>query len=164
MKGDNKLAIISVAVLAGICFQFLLIFADNRVTPEKAAVEFSKAYFALDPKMGEWIADERKTVDDVDLLEQHFQNIQAEAIERGCSLNWLKSRLSHVHAYTVNEADDRIQIRITAKRRTAINPVYVIVADLFNIGDVHQVDEVIEVINEEGQWKVTGPLYSFPVS
>jgi hypothetical protein len=163
MNGVNRFILVSASIAAGICFQLLLVWADTRVTPEKVVVEFSKAYFKLDPKMGRWIASERKMVDDVDLVQKHFANIQTEAIERGVSINWLKSRLSQIQAYTMNETDDRLQVRIIAKRRTAINPVYAAVAQLFGIGNVYPVDEVIDVVEEDGQWKVTGQLFSFPV-
>ena len=76
----------------------------------------------------------------------------------------MKNRLYHIQTQTISKKENEAQIRITGKIRVSINPVYAIVANLFNIGATHEVDDIINVIKEDGKWKVCGNLFSLPVT
>ena len=86
------------------------------------------------------------------------------AKERGFNINFLKHRLYHIETETISKNKTEAQIRITGKIRVAINSVYPVVAKLFDIGSTHEVDEIIHVVKEDGQWKVCGKLFSLTSS
>ena len=154
-----------VLVLAcGLLLQVLLVFADAIDTPNKAVVEFSKAYFKLDPSMTDRICKERLASQDIDIVDQYIYSVQKEAKERGFDTNFMKNTLYHIETETLSQDDTDATIRITGKRRVAINPAYPIVAKLFNIGATYDVDETIHVKKEDGKWKVCGNLFSLPVT
>jgi len=50
-------------------------------------------------------------------------------------------------------------IQVKGKRRTQINPVYAYVAKLFGLGQTHTFEETLELIKEDGSWKVCGNPY-----
>ncbi len=153
---------IILVLIVGFLVQLLFSLADLRDTPNKAVVEFSKGYFQLDRSMADRICKKQLTTDDVDIVDQYLYLAAKEANERGFDINFMKNKLYHIETETLSKNDSTAKIRITGKKRVAINPVYPIVAQLFNIGATHEVDETFNVIKEDSRWKVCGNLFSLP--
>jgi hypothetical protein len=160
----SKSAGIILVLIIGILVQLLFSVADAIDTPSKAVVQFSKAYFNLDKSMAQKICKERLASEDVDVIDQYIYLSAKEAKERGFGINFMKNKLYHIQTETISKKENEAQIRITGKIRVSINPVYPIVAKLFNIGATHEVDEIINVIKEDGKWKVCGSLFSLPAT
>ena len=76
----------------------------------------------------------------------------------------MKNELYHIETEVLSQTDSDAKVRITGKRRVAINPVYSAVAKAFDIGGIYDVDETIHVIKEDGKWKVCGDLFSLPTN
>jgi hypothetical protein len=160
----SKSAGIILVLVCGFILQILLVFADTRDAPNKAVVEFSKAYFKLDKSMTERICKERLASEDIDVVDQYIYLVGKEAKERGFDISFMKNELYHIETEIITQNDTEAQIRITGKRRVAINPAYPIVAKVFDIGGTYDVDEAIDVKKEEGKWKVCGDLFSLPAN
>jgi hypothetical protein len=158
----NRSVGIILVLIVGFLVQLLFSLADIKDTPNKAVVEFSKAYFQLDQSMAERICKEQLANDDVDIVDQYLYLTAIEASERGFDINFMKNKLYHIETETLSKNDTTAKIRITGKTRTAVNHVYPIVAGLFNIGATHEVDETFNVIKENNRWKVCGNLFSLP--
>ncbi|HDI61046.1 MAG TPA: hypothetical protein ENF48_11965 [Desulfobacteraceae bacterium] len=157
MDRNNMSTPIVLVILAGILMQVLLIFADSRPMPHRTAIAFSKAYFQLDPAMGNFLCTDLRGDEEADpvalLRERRFD----EARERGFPSNMIRANLYHVDSRTeLSEDGDQALVHITALRRTAINPVFAWVARLFSIGESHHLEETLELVKEEGTWKVCG--------
>ncbi|MBC8456588.1 MAG: hypothetical protein H8D67_01160 [Deltaproteobacteria bacterium] len=159
----SKSAGIILVLILGFLVQSLFTFADSIDTPSKAVVQFSKAYFNLDKSMANRICKKRLASEDVDVIDQYIYLRAQEAKERGFGISFMKNKLNHIKTETISKNDNEAQIRITGKIRVSINSVYPIVTKLFNIGATHEVDEIINVIKEDGKWKVCGNLFSLPV-
>ena len=160
----SKGAGIILVLIIGLLVQLLFSVADAIDTPNKAVVQFSKAYFNIDKSMAKKICKERLASEDVDVIDQYIYLSAKEAKERGFGINFMKNKLYHIETETLSKKENEAQIRITGKIRVSINPVYPIVANLFNIGATHEVDEIINVIKEDGKWKVCGSLFSLTVT
>ena len=160
----SKGAGIILVLIIGLLVQLLFSVADAIDTPNKAVVQFSKAYFNIDKSMAKKICKERLASEDVDVIDQYIYLSAKEAKERGFGINFMRNKLYHIETETLSKKENEAQIRITGKIRVSINPVYPIVANLFNIGATHEVDEIINVIKEDGKWKVCGSLFSLPVT
>jgi hypothetical protein len=158
----SRSAGIILVLVCGFILQLLLVFADTRDTPNKAVVEFSKAYFNLDPAMAERICQDRLAAQGFDVVDRYIYLAGQEAKARGFDINFMKNKLYHIETEILSRSDTDAKVRITGKRRVAINPVYPVVAQMFDIGAVHDVDEVIHVKKEDGEWKVCGDLYDLP--
>lgn len=153
---------IILVLIVGFLVQVLFSLADQKDTPNKAVVEFSKAYFQLDRSMADRICKKQLTTNDVDIVDQYLYLASKEANERGFDINFLKNKLYHIETQTLSKNDTTAKIRITGKTRVAINPVYPVVAKLFNIGATQEVEETFNVIKEDSKWKVCGNLFSLP--
>jgi hypothetical protein len=56
----------------------------------------------------------------------------------------------------VESGDATAKIHLTGKSRVCINPAFMLVGKLFQIGRDHIVDETIELVKEDGRWRVCG--------
>ena len=160
----SKGAGIILVLIIGFLLQLLFSIADAIDSPSKAVVQFSKAYFNFDKSMAERICKERLDSKTIDVIDEYIYLSAKEAKERGFGINFMKNKLYHIETETISKKENEAQIRITGKIRVAINPVYPIIAKLFDIGAIHEVDEIITVIKEEGKWKVCGNLFSLPAA
>jgi len=164
MAQMNKVAVLILLIIVGSFVQVLFSFADYQDTPGRAAAEFSKAYFQLDQSMAERICTERLTSGDVDLVDKYIYLTFQKAKDRGFNIDFMQNKLYNIKIEPISQGDTQAQIRITGQRRVAINPVYLMVAKLFNLGETYEVDEIIDVTKEDGKWKVCGNFFSFPAS
>jgi hypothetical protein len=154
-KEKKSVAIpIVLAVVVGLIFQASFLGVDGKDSPNKAVIEFTKAYFKLDASMAERLCEEIKTVDDVDVVDQYIYQVTEEGKKRGLGKNYMKNRLYHIDTHTVSKEADSAQVRLTGKKRKSINPVFATVAQIFMIGDSHEVDVTFNVVKEDGRWKV----------
>ncbi len=154
----KKIVTIALTILLGIILQVIFVYADCQNKPNRVAVAFAKAYFMFDPSLSEFICEEQKFVDDVDVAERYINLAEKEAKAQGFSINFLKNKLYHIETHTRFIGDNEAQVELAGKRRVSINPVYTYVARIFFIGETHEVDETIELVKEDGKWKVCGGL------
>ncbi len=158
-RGKMFLTIAAVVVL-GIIIQVILIGADTMSTPSKTVINFTRAYFHLDRSMSKYMCSEFATEEDVDAATEYINRMADEAKILGFSLSYMKSKLYSVHADIIAKSESEAQVRITAVRKRNINPIYTIVGKLFFIGETYEVDETLNVIKEDGQWKICGQAFA----
>ncbi|MGD8368970.1 MAG: hypothetical protein PVG78_15135 [Desulfobacterales bacterium] len=158
----NNSTVWALTLLLAIFLQVAFVFADNNETPSRAAVEVSKAYFQLDPAMAERICEERRMVDDVDVVQQYLDQMQKEADARGFELGMMKKGLYHIETEVLSQSDQEAKVRVSGVLRTRINPVYAWVAGLFHLGQTEPVESVVDLVKEGGKWKACGELFSLP--
>ena len=114
--------------------------------------------------MAERICKERLISEDVDVVDQYIYLAGEEAKKRGFDISFMKNQLYHIETEIISQNDTEAQVRITGKKRVAINPVYPIVTKMFDIGGTYEVDDIIHVKKEDGKWKVCGDLFSLPAN
>ncbi|MDY6792471.1 MAG: hypothetical protein SWH54_14510 [Thermodesulfobacteriota bacterium] len=161
MAKDNRITGVILVVFFGIILQLILGMADQSSTPGKTAVEFTKAYFSLDASMSEYICNE--LMEEENIVEKYINQVAQEAQLLGFKLSYMRSRLYHVKTEIVSQDESEAKIRITCERKRLINPVFTIVGKLFFIGETYEVDETLNIIKEDGVWKVCGKAFSLPV-
>ena len=154
-QGSRLLTIAMVVVIAGF-LQVLLVFADCKNTPSRTAVAFTKAHFRLDPSMGDLLCSEITKDEDADPVGDFLHDFKNNARLRGFRPNALRSTLYNVHTETQMKDDSTAQVRITADRREALNPVFSWIAKLFFLGQTYHVDTTLDLVKEDGKWKVCG--------
>ena len=160
MGQNNKFLTLALVVVIGVVLQGLLVWADCKNTPYRAAVDFSKAYFKLDSSMADLLCEESRIVDDVDVVEQYIDQAVADVKARGFGENFAKSKLYEIHTHTTFKGNDSALVKLVGKRRVAINPVYPIISKIFSLGETYAVEAEINTVREEGKWKVCGDLLS----
>jgi hypothetical protein len=154
MPQSSKYGPLIIVIGLGIVLQVLLVFASCTSTPYNAAIAFTKAYFKLDPSMADYLCEESKTIDDMDTVAGYIYQAASAARERGFDKSFAKSQLYHIDTETVYTSDSAATVTISALRRTAINPIYAWVAQLFHIGGTYPFEATLDVVKEDGRWKV----------
>jgi hypothetical protein len=147
-------------ILFGIFLQAIFMFVEAKETPNKTAVNFTKAYFTLDKSMAGYLCKTLASSENENIVEKYIQKTENEAAERGLGPDLMKSRLFNVETETISRTDKEITFKISADRIVAINPLYALVSKLFQLGKIHKIEDTITVIKEDGKWKVCGKPFS----
>jgi hypothetical protein len=160
MGRDSRITGVVLVVFLGALLQLLLVMADQRNTPGKTAVNFTKAYFSLDPSMSEHVCQE---LVEEDVVNQYINQVAQEALDLGFKSSYMRSMLFNIKTDILSEDESEVKIRITCERKRMINPVFTIIGKWFFIGETYQVDETLNVVKEDNQWKVCGRAFSLSV-
>lgn len=152
----NKLNLAPLAIVVGIAvaLQLGLIGLDCQATPASVAKKFASAYYYLDADMQDYLcaslAEKGLAVD------SYLQQKKIEASQRGLSTKYLRHKFLHLHASVVSADKDKMKIHLTGTTRVCINPAFMLVGKLFRLAQDYPVDETIELIKENDQWRVCG--------
>jgi hypothetical protein len=161
-QGERFFTIVTVLIV-GLIVQVALGFLDQRDTPVKVAVEFSKAYFDLDPSMADYMCGEYAADEETDVVDDYIKQVSDEARIVGFDKDYMRFRLFSIHPEIVSRSETEAEVHIEAVRKRNINPVFTIIAKLFHIGETHPVDETLKLVKEDGEWKVCGRAYDLSV-
>lgn len=159
MEKNSRSTAIALTILLAVFLQVLFAWADGQQTPNRVAVSFAKAYFQLDASMSRYLCSELKSSEDIDIVEEFIHQSVNEVYQQGFDASWGKSMLFDIETHTLSQDPDSARVRLTAKRRKSINPVFTVVAKLFHLGETSTVEETIELTKEDGKWKVCNPVF-----
>jgi hypothetical protein len=94
--------------------------------------------------------------EDGQVVDSFLYQKQTEAQQRGFSTNYLRRMFTSMHLKIIKQDDKSALIHVEGTTRIAINPAFMLVGRLFQIGENHPVDETIELVKEEDGWRVCG--------
>lgn len=157
-KGSNSAMWIVVVVLA-VCLQVAFVFADCKQTATGTALDFSKAYFLLDSDMENYLCSDLAGDGDESAAASYLQSMTDEARDRGFGNGMVRQTIYHVKTETLSQDAETATIHLKGLRRTCIHPVFAYVAKLFQLGQAHEFEETLELMKEDGRWKVCGTPY-----
>jgi hypothetical protein len=156
---SNISAWILLVVLA-LCLQVVFVFAEcSKQSATKTAVDFSKAYFLLDNDMEKFLCNDLVGDEDESAVSAYLQSMTAEARDRGLGTGMVRKIITHLETETLAQDDESATIHLSGQSRTCIHPVFAYVAKLFRLGQNYSFEETLELIKEDGQWKVCGTPY-----
>ncbi len=154
-QGTKFLAYAAVIIIA-VILQVGLIIADDNDSPAQTAVCFTEAYFKLDESMGQYLCKELTEDEESDVVGDYLHQVAEEAKTMGFKKNYMKTALSHVETRTEMQDENTAIVRIKGERSRYLNPVFGAIATLFFLTESYEVDKTLEVVKEDGQWKVCG--------
>lgn len=158
---SNKGWAIFLIIFFGALLQSALIAADSRYnTPHQVAARFAEAYFKLDRSMNTYLCDELSQDPDSDPVDQYLYLTTREANARGFAPSYLKSRLYHIHTKTEMLSDTEAHVHLSGKTRKSICPFFSWVARIFFIGQTNTVETTLDLVKEDGAWKVCGAPFA----
>lgn len=154
-SGSKFLTFTSIIMLA-LILQVVLVLADQRDNPEKAAVEFAESYFWLEKSMAERLCKALITDEDSSVVDNYLQRVGQEARSLGYDFDYMKQGLFHIETKTFLKDSNTAEVKLTGVRRRTINPVFGLVARWFFIGETHPVEATLDLVKEGDSWKVCG--------
>ena len=156
MVQKNGSIVILATVAVAVVLQVILIFADFKDTPVKAAVEFSKDYFLLEESMADRLCEKLSADEEIDPVKEVITTASLEARARGFGLEMMRRSLAHIETEVISQNANTAKIQLRAVSRVCINPVFTWVATLFKLGETHEEEAVLSLVKEGGCWKVCG--------
>lgn len=156
MDSGSKFLTFTSVIMLGLILQVVLAVADQRDSPERAAVEFAQAYFWLDPAMAERLCKDLAGDSETSAVRDYLRRVDQEARSRGFGFDYMKQGLFHVDAKTQMKDANTADVKVRGERRRTINPVFGLVARWFGMGETHPVEETLNLVKEGGSWKVCG--------
>ena len=160
MVRGTKFLVFAMVIMLAFILQVVLIIADRREIPAKAAIEFTKAYFNLDKSMAKRLCSALSEEAEGDVVDDYLSRVAEEARTMGFALNYMKCTLSHIETATEMQDDNTAKVRISADRRRYLNPLFGIIAKLFFLTETHKVDETLTLVKENDRWKVCEAPFS----
>jgi hypothetical protein len=153
---------IAVVIVAAFILQIILITADHHgnESPGTVAVEFSKAYFKLNKGMGKLLCSDIAEDGESEVVDDYLNRVADQARSEGFDVSWMKMALLHIEAETQMLDDNVAEVRINCKRRRAVNPVFALVAKIFDLGETYKVEETLTLVKEDDLWKVCGEPFA----
>jgi len=155
-KFAKPMQILGVLLLGGIV-QVLLGVLDlggHKDFPGKAVIEFARAYYQKDAAMSARICSDQLHDEGMLAIDDYRQLTVNEAKARGVGFSNLTYLAYHLKATTDYISDTEARVHLTGKRRASINPVYPLIAILFDIGKSYPIDRTFSVTKEGARWKV----------
>jgi len=146
-------------VVLAVCLQVVFVFADCKQSATKTAVDFSKAYFLLDDHMEAYLCNDLVGDEDESAASAYLRSMTAEARERGFGTGMVRKIITHLETETLAQDAESATIHLSGNSRTCIHPVFAYVAKLFHLGHSYTFEETLELIKEDGLWKVCGTPY-----
>ena len=157
MDSGSKFIAFAAVIIVAFILQVALVMIDHRETPAGTAIEFAKAYYKLDKSMADQLC--RAIIEndeEIDVVDDYFQRAGETASANGFDRSWMRSYLYHVETETRMADENTAEVRITGNRKRYINPVFAIVAKLFFLGEVYEVDATLSLTKEDDGWKICG--------
>jgi hypothetical protein len=143
------------AIVIGIAIilQLALIAIDCQQTPGSVARNFTEAYYALNPDMQDYLC---ANLVEKGVVDQYLFQRGQQASSRGFSTNYMRQAFTELHVNAVEHSDTAMTFHVHGTTRTCINRPFMIVGKLFGLGRDFPVDGHIDVVKENGRWRVCG--------
>jgi len=145
-------------VLLGILVQVVLVTAQTKETPAKAAVAFTQAFYKLSPSVTERMCGD--LLEDEDLVDGLFYQTVLKAQAKGFGASYPRMQLFHVQTAVLAQDEASAQVQVTGSMKRAIHPAFAYFLKMMNMGETYHLDEVVDLANEDGMWKVCGYEYA----
>jgi len=153
--------IVGFVVVVFVILQAILISVGEADNPAEAAVDFTKAYYMLDgAAMSKLLCNELAEDEEADVVGTYLNSVAVQARSMGFSQNYMRNQLSHIKTEIQMADETSATVRITGERLRSINPVYASVGRLFFLIKSHKVDKTLNLVKEDGRWKVCGQPFS----
>ena len=156
MADSNKGSIITATifiVVVAFFVQVLFVYAEGKDTPNKAAAEFTKAYFGLDGSMADRLCQENLIVEGVNVVDKYIYCVITKAKAEGFSPFFVKNYIYHVQTNTISNDENKATIKLSCEIKHPLRA-------FFTKESIQKIDETFDLIMEDGKWKVCGDVFS----
>jgi hypothetical protein len=161
-KSDKVITAIS-ALFIFLCINTAPAFAGDRA-PVKVVNNFAKAYFMLDHSMEDYLAKKALVYDDnVSMVDFYLEKKAKEAHNQGYKITFLQKVPTHIKTKILTMYASSATVEFNATLIRSINPVYRILGSVLNIIEEYEVQDIITLVKEDGEWKVAPGAFEMPI-
>jgi hypothetical protein len=163
MKKSFKLISLVSALLVGLSLYASSVWAETN-SPTQVVKDFTKAYYMLDPSMADFLSkDALINENDVNMVEVYLRLQETDAYNRGYKTSYLQMKPILLKTTVLNMDDASAQIQINATNIRSINPLFRIVGYIFCLLEEHDVQDTLNLIKEDGAWKIAPGAFNMPI-
>lgn len=131
---------------------------------EKVVKDFAKAYFMLDHSMAEYLSEEAVINEDgVNLVDLYIENMTIEAQNQGYKLSFLQKKSVKIKTKVLNADESSAKVLFNANNIRNINPLYRMIGSVLGILEKYEVQNIITVVKENGNWKIAPGAFDMPI-
>ena len=151
----NKINPAPFAIVIGIAIilQLALIGIDHQQTPGSVTRNFTEAFFDLNPDMQDYLC---ASLVEKGVVDRYLYQEKQQVSSRGFSTHYMRQAFTELHINVEKPGDTAMTLHVEGTTRTCINRPFMIVGILFGLGRDYSVDEHIDVVKENGRWRVCG--------
>ena len=139
-------------ILLGVLVQVVLVAVQTKEAPAEAAVEFTKAFYQMSPRVTDRMCGD--LLEDKAQINDQFYKAIADARERGFSASYPKMQLFDIRAVVLAQDETSAQVQLHCSMKRAIHPAFAYFLKMWNMGETYHLDEVVDLVKEDGHWKV----------
>ncbi len=132
--------------------------------PTKVVKDFAKAYFMLDSSMAAYLSkDARMNKNKMDMVDFYLDIKAADAQHQGYKTNYLQQLPVVMKTRILDMDDSSAKIEFNAITLRSINPLFRIIGFVFGLIDENEVRDIINVVKEDGEWKIGPGAFDMPI-
>ncbi len=153
MAKKIDLAPFAIVIGVAVVLQLALIGADSRQTPAKIARQFAEAYYYINPEMQDYLCHD---LADKGVVDNFLYKTKQDASQRGFSTDYLRQKFTKMHLIATQTGDTTMTVHLMGTTRTCIHAPFMVVGKIIGIGRDYHVDAHIDLVKENGHWRVCG--------
>jgi len=163
MKKGRKLISIGIVLFIIFCIHVSSAWAEGSL-PSKVVKDFAGAYFMLDSSMASYLSkDARINKNEIDMVDLYLETRAADASNLGYKTSYLKMLPVNMKTTVLSMDESSATIQFNATTLRSINPLFRITGFIFGLLDEHEVQDIISVVKEDGEWKIGPGAFDIPV-
>jgi hypothetical protein len=161
MKMSRRPVFLCITLIISLCINATSVFAES--SPAASATGFTKAYYMLDPSMKDYLCETcKETENERNVVDLYLKTAEWEAGNRGYKLSYLKMMPILVKTEILSQDDASAKVQVKATLIRSINPLFRMVGYLFCILEEHEKGTVLDLVNENGEWKIGPGAFDLP--
>ena len=163
MKKGRKLISIGIVLFIIFCIHVSSAWAEGS-SPSTVVKDFARDYFMLNSSMAAYLSkDARINENEIDMVDFFLETKASDARNKGYKISYLQMLPVNMKTKVLSMDESSATVQFNAITLRSINPLYRITGFIFGLLDEHEVQDVISVVKEDGEWKIGPGAFDFPV-
>lgn len=156
MASESKSATFTITLLLFIVLQLIFVSAESQDSAQKTALAFSRAYFMLDPGVNHLLCSRLQKTAGLNPVDRYMRQKAEDARQMGFHVDYMRSYLMDAETKTLHQDAKSARVEVRALKKRYLNPVFNWVAELFHLGSTSSAEQILDLVKENGHWRICG--------